>query len=225
MSSDPSPVPSSAVPSSALSLVLFALRVRLFAELDAVAERCRLEVAEAEATLHDAAASGLVHHRDGARPGWRLTPHGRTVGAARWRAEAVDGGQLPVITAQYEAFRALNRPFLEVCTAWQVRDLDAGIINDHSDPAHDAAVLDDLGELDAQVGPICDRLSASMQRYGWYRPRFAAALGRARLGEIDAVAAPLSDSFHTVWFELHEDLLVTLDIDRADERNRERIPT
>ncbi len=33
------------------------------------------------------------------------------------------------------------------------------------------------------------------------------------------------ESYHTVWFELHEDLLVTLDIDRADERNRERIPT
>ncbi len=223
MSSDTDP--SSAVPSDELSLVLFALRVRLFAEVDAVAERCRLPIDRTAAVLADAAAGGLVHHRDGARPGWRLTPHGRSVGAARWRAEAVDGGCIPAVTEQYHAFRALNQPLLEVVSAWQVRDLEAGTVNDHTDPAHDAAVLDDLTELDTRVAPICDRLSASMQRYGWYRPRFAAALGRARAGEVDAVAAPLSDSYHTVWFELHEDLLVTLEIDRADERNRERIPT
>ena len=125
------------------------------------------------------------------------------------------------MTEQYQQFRALNRPFLEVCTRWQVADLDSGRINDHTDPAHDAAVLERLSEIDAAIGPVCERLSALLERYGWYRPRFTSALARARDGEADAVAAPTSDSYHTVWFELHEDLLVSLGRNRADERTNE----
>ena len=33
----------------------------------------------------------------------------------------------------------------------------------------------------------------------------------------DAVAKPLSGSYHDVWMELHEDLILTQGIDRAEE--------
>jgi hypothetical protein len=29
------------------------------------------------------------------------------------------------------------------------------------------------------------------------------------------------DSYHTIWFELHDDLLATLGLERADERRRQ----
>lgn len=210
------------VPSDPRALALFALRVRIFAEADDVAPRCGLDVATTEALLEELQAAGLVVHRDTeARSGWRLTAEGRTEGAARWQAEVDDHGLVDAVTEQYLQFRALNRPFLQVCTDWQVADLDSGRINDHTDTAHDAAVLDALTEIDVSVGPICDRLSALLQRYGWYRPRFTSALARARDGEVEAVAAPKSDSYHTVWFELHEDLLVSLGRNRADERTTE----
>jgi hypothetical protein len=36
-------------------------------------------------------------------------------------------------------------------------------------------------------------------------------------GELDWLTKPIMPSYHTVWFELHEDLLATLGIDRASE--------
>jgi hypothetical protein len=38
-----------------------------------------------------------------------------------------------------------------------------------------------------------------------------------RAGEGDWFTSPLVDSYHTVWFELHEDLLATLGLERAEE--------
>jgi hypothetical protein len=40
-------------------------------------------------------------------------------------------------------------------------------------------------------------------------------------GDRDWFTKPTIDSYHTVWFELHEDLLATLGIDRISERASE----
>jgi pyruvate, orthophosphate dikinase len=40
---------------------------------------------------------------------------------------------------------------------------------------------------------------------------------RVEAGEGDWFAKPVMPSFHTVWFELHEDLLTTLGLERSDE--------
>ena len=38
-----------------------------------------------------------------------------------------------------------------------------------------------------------------------------------RRGETDWLTKPIIDSYHTVWFELHEDLLATLGLERGHE--------
>ncbi|MDP9020051.1 MAG: MarR family transcriptional regulator, partial [Actinomycetota bacterium] len=43
------------------------------------------------------------------------------------------------------------------------------------------------------------------------------ALRRVVAGEGDWLTRPLIDSYHTVWFELHQDLLDTLGIERGSE--------
>ncbi len=43
------------------------------------------------------------------------------------------------------------------------------------------------------------------------------ALARVQAGDFDWFTTPVIDSFHTVWFELHEDLLSTLGIERSKE--------
>ena len=42
-------------------------------------------------------------------------------------------------------------------------------------------------------------------------------------GDVTSVADTL-DSYHSVWFQLHDDLLVTLDVSREDERRRGQDP-
>ena len=115
-------------------------------------------------------------------------------------------------------FLALNGTMLAVCTRWQVKDADAQEFNDHADPEYDAAVMAELAELDAGVQPICAALSGALDRFEIYAPRFDYALDKLQNGEIDWFTKPVMESYHTVWFELHEDLLATLGIDRATEQ-------
>jgi pyruvate,orthophosphate dikinase len=50
-----------------------------------------------------------------------------------------------------------------------------------------------------------------------YRRRLSHALDRVRRGEVSYIARPIIDSYHTVWFELHEDLIALNGLTRAAE--------
>ena len=92
------------------------------------------------------------------------------------------------------------------------------IVNDHTDPAHDAAVVARLGDADRVVRGVCNDLGGVLARFDGYGDRFAEALARVRAGEVEWFTRPLIDSYHTVWFELHENLLATLGIERVREQ-------
>ncbi|GEL98174.1 hypothetical protein [Cellulomonas terrae] len=63
--------------------------------------------------------------------------------------------------------------------------------------------------------PLADRLRLLLARFGGYDARFAAARRRAHAGGTGWVDGTDADSCHRVWFELHEDLVATLGIDRS----------
>ena len=71
------------------------------------------------------------------------------------------------------------------------------------------------------VLPITDDLAAALARFARYGPRLTNAVDRVRAGEVDWFTKPVLDSYHTVWFELHEDLLATLGIERGEEPDGE----
>jgi pyruvate, orthophosphate dikinase len=107
-----------------------------------------------------------------------------------------------------EEFHALDGRMKEIVTAWQMREV-AGeqTINDHSDAAYDAAVLDRLAALHSETAAWLGSLSTSLTRFDIYRTRLGRALDAARGGDQRFVASPRVDSYHGVWFELHEDLI------------------
>jgi predicted ArsR family transcriptional regulator len=195
-------------------LVLHGLRLKGISEADAVADVMGLpqeDVAKhLDALLHEA----LVVHREGRLTGWQLTAAGRAEQERLLAEEIDDLGVRDVIDGAYRRFLALNGELLEACTAWQLRD---EVINDHADAAYDASVIDRLHALHAQVEPILDDLEATLARYDGYRDRLADALAKLRAGDNDWFTKPLIDSYHTVWFQLHEDLLNTLGIERSQE--------
>ena len=195
-------------------LVLHALRLKGFAETAIVAVRAGLDDDEAGRHLEKAAAAGHVTHRDGRISGWALTPDGRARHAELIAAELDASGARPQIEAAYHAFLGCNQELLAVCTDWQLRD---GARNDHGDAGYDAAVVARLAAVDAAVQPTCANLAASLRRFCDYGPRLADALDKVEAGEHDWFAKPMIDSYHTVWFELHEDLLTTLGIERSKE--------
>jgi DNA-binding MarR family transcriptional regulator len=195
-------------------LVLHGLRLKGFAEPEAVAELAGLAHDDVVKHLDALLDEGLVVHREGRLTGWQLTATGRAE-QERLLAEEVDElGVRAAIEDAYKRFLALNADLLEVCTAWQLRG-DA--INDHADAAYDASVVDRLHDLHMQVEPILADLEATLDRYDGYRERLADALAKLQAGDTDWFTKPLIDSYHTVWFQLHEDLLNTLGMERSQE--------
>ena len=64
-------------------------------------------------------------------------------------------------------------------------------------------------------------LGALLERFGRYGVRLTAAVERVEAGEKEWFTKPLIDSYHTVWMQLHEDLLSAVGVNRADEAQPE----
>ena len=205
-------------PSSPSLLVLLGLRLAGFRPADVVAAATGLPEAEVAELLEGFATAGLATHRSGRFDGWTLTPEGRAEGERLLAAELDDAGCRGELERCYQDFLQLNGPLLALCTDWQMSGPET--LNDHTDAAYDAAVVARLVELDRAAQPVCARLAGCLGRYDGYGPRLAEALRRLRAGERDWFTKPMIASYHTVWFELHEDLLATLNLDRAAETPR-----
>ena len=140
----------------------------------------------------------------------------RELHVAACAGELTAAGCRDHVHAAYERFLAINHGFLTVCTDWQLRG-GPQELNDHSDSAYDASVIARLVAIDVDVQPIVADVAAHLARFGAYGSRLASARKRVESGERDWFTGAMIESYHTVWFELHEDLLSTLGIERSKE--------
>lgn len=143
-----------------------------------------------------------------------LTPAGRAEAERFFRLEP-NGEAFAAIRGGYEKFLPLNATLIQLCHDWQVRP--GGTTNDHADAHYDWGVIDRLVALDEQTGPVARRLGRDSRRFAGYRERLRVARGRVEDGDHDWFVSPRFDSYHTVWMELHEDLLLALGLERGAE--------
>ena len=138
-------------------------------------------------------------------------------------ADEVDAvGARPTVARSYRQFRALNAGVLDACSRWQVRTIAGrNVLNDHSDADYDARVVTDLAGLQQRAEPLLADLGSALDRYRPYGPRLRHAVDRVEAGDGRWFTKPAMPSYHTVWFELHEDLLTTLGLDRTAEADAE----
>ena len=151
--------------------------------------------------------------------GIRITAEGRVTHAAWARLPAGEPDE-ELARRAYERFLPLNRELLRICSDWQVRP--GGVPNDHRDPRYDWAVIDRLRTLDERIAPVVARVGRAVERFAPYRARLRAALERVDNGEVEWLTSPRLDSYHTVWMQLHEDLLLAIGGDRASESGDDR---
>jgi hypothetical protein len=201
-------------------LVLHAVRLKGMADDEVAAGRFGVSRTLAAELLLDYQAYGWISWSEFAGTGgWSMTAAGRIENERQLAAELeeIAGGRQTVREA-YDVFLPLNERLQRACTDWQLRPTPADTLafNDHRDPAWDKLVLDELGALDRELNPLVDRLSGVLDRFRGYGTRFNGALGRALAGEVAWVDGTNVDSCHLVWFELHEDLLSTLGLQRGD---------
>jgi hypothetical protein len=118
------------------------------------------------------------------------------------------------LAAAYADFRAVNAEFKALATDWQLKD---GRPNTHDDTAYDAAVLARLDDVHQRVTPIVTAAAAQLPRLSHYSAKLQAALDSVHGGDTAWLSRPLIDSYHTVWFELHEELIVAAGLTRESE--------
>ncbi len=197
------------------TLTFQALRLKTFSVPEVSAPAVGLDPAVMAQELVALQGAGLAAFREGRITGWALTKAGREAGAAAVAADLKASGLEARVRPCYEAFLKLNHDMLQVCTDWQMRNEKT--LNDHSDKKYDDGVIATLESIDAKVQPVAVELGALMVRFQAFAPRLTEALNKVKAGGVEWFTKPLIDSYHTVWFEMHEDLLVTLSIDRAKE--------
>ena len=111
----------------------------------------------------------------------------------------------------YDQFELINTELKQLITDWQTMDVGGKrVSNDHSDKDYDDKIIDRLGELHERFEPILGRMVSVSARMKVYSDKLEAALEKAEDGDIDWVSAADLESYHTVWFEMHEDLLRVL---------------
>ncbi|MFD6093277.1 transcriptional regulator [Oerskovia sp. NPDC060338] len=199
-------------------LVLHAVRITGFADVPALARRFGTGLDETTELLEDAEARGWVQRSAFAGlGGWSLTVAGRTENERQLASELARTGREGDVREAYREFLPLNARLQRACTDWQLRPVPGDRLapNDHTDPAWDAGVLGELAAIDRDLAPLGRRLSDVLARFGGYDERFATALGRVQAGDGGWVDRTDVDSCHRVWFELHEDLVATLGVDRG----------
>lgn len=206
--------------SAASLLVLHAVRLVGFAGGEAIAERAGTSHADALRLLSTAEHAGWVQHVAFADlDGWSLTDSGKAENERQLMAERVSADPESVVAATYRVFLPLNARLLRAVTDWQIKPTEADQFapNDHFDRPWDGRVLEELTTLGREVAPLIENLSAVLARFDGYVARYESALRRAKSGELDWIDKTDIDSCHRVWFQLHEDLVATLGIDRRHE--------
>ena len=177
-----------------------------------MAEMIELDVAAVESHLRSMSDNEWAMFRE-ARSLWQLTPQGRQAHLDALAADVRDL-DLAALAPHYASFLALNDEFKQLCGDWQLRD---GEVNDHSDPVYDCAVIGRLVDLHAESQPILGRMTDVVPRLRTYSPRLSATCSKVRDGVHQMFTGVMCGSFHDVWMELHEDLILTQGIDRAAE--------
>jgi hypothetical protein len=204
-------------PTTERLLTLHGLRLSGLAAADEIAGRHALDATLVEGLLAAAQDEGLARHRGRPMTGWLLTPEGRVVDARMVAEELAAAGVRPAVEDAYDRIRRLQPTMQRIRADWEWTDTTTYRSNDHADETYDAAVVDRLVAFHQEAIPIWSGLAAVLDRFLTYGPRFDAALTNVQAGRFDWFTQPLIDSYHTVWFELHEDLLVTLGIERSKE--------
>jgi pyruvate,orthophosphate dikinase len=194
---------------------LMVLRVQGISSAERAA--CALGVDAEEATVRLKALVGedLAKERTAPPVGFTLTPAGLETLDELLVSEALKGDEQ--LCACYELFMRLNKRVLKLSSDWQVRrERGVEVPNDHSDPAYDYAVIERLIGLHDRARACISKIAECSPRFAAYVGRLESCAERLERGDTAAFTAPLAESYHTVWFELHQDLLLTLGLKREE---------
>ena len=129
--------------------------------------------------------------------------------AARYRKEMLENsGKKETFLRYCEEFEEVNKRFKDLVTRWQLKNKNGELVpNDHSDPEYDLALIEELNDIHQETVKILEKLARVFPFFKKYVSRFERALSLLMDGDLGYMADSDKQSYHTIWFELHETLL------------------
>lgn len=173
-------------------MTLHGLTLRQLADAGQLADVIGLDPAEVGRALDKAAGDGTALAAGGA---YLITPAGRDLLDAAYPEVFAELRADDLIGVAVDAFEcAVNKDVLAATTDWQLGGPDPKIV-------------DRLHAIHKKVARVLAPLTAADPGLQRFFDRLGAALDRVDAGEHDYVSGVRVDSFHTVWFQMHEHLL------------------
>ena len=199
---------------SDMHLALHGLAIKKHASPKDVAEIVGLDADTVASLLAEAESRGRVARAGGK---FMLTAPAQMALRSEYSRVYADQRASAAMNAAYDDFEKVNILLKQLITDWQTIDVDGEKLpNDHSNKDHDEKIIDRLGALHERSEPILKRMAAGLPRLGIYSELLTAALEKAEDGAAEWVSDARIASYHTVWFEMHEDLLRALGRERVE---------
>lgn len=197
-----------------LQLVMHGIAVKKYATVDDICSVSGLKSDTVTELVAQAVSKGRASEANGK---YLLTPTGQvTLKAAYSKAYGALRRDENFVEA-YEDFERINNDLKQAITEWQTIEIGGQtVINDHSDADYDSEVIDLIGDIHERVYIVFERLGRQESRLRRYREKLLSALEKAEDGDIRWVSDATIESYHTVWFELHEDLLRIMGREREE---------
>ena len=185
-------------------VVVRMLAIKGYVTPEMLAPALGVSAEEASGLLERLTADGIAKDSGGM---FSLTDDGKALGAEMIAADRETWGAENA-TAALDAFLVLDGQMKTIVTSWQMREVNGEqVLNDHTDADYDTNVLTQLAALHVETTGWIVPLYAGLPRLASYGRRLDGAAAAAAGGDGMYIASPRVDSYHGVWFELHEDLI------------------
>jgi DNA-binding MarR family transcriptional regulator len=189
--------------------VLQAVRLKGRVGVAALADTLREDPADVNDVVERLTKTGLLVHDKTVR----LSGKGRSRLAELLAAERLNVDEEALADA-YNAFRNVNAELKAAVTDWQLK---AGEPNSHDDADYDAAIVARIDTVHRTVLPTLAAVAAQLPRLSRYSVKLQHALDKVKAGDTSWLTRPIIDSYHTVWFELHQELIDAAGLTREAE--------
>lgn len=188
-----------------MHLVLHGLAIKKHATAEAIAGIIGLAPARVAALLQEAVSKGNVVEAKGK---FSLQPMARIALEGDYSRYCSELRENQEFVRLYADFEVVNNALKALITDWQVVEIaGARVPNDHGDKEYDNRIIDRLGDLHERAERVLTQFAVHLLRLAIYRDKLLAALEQVEDGALEWVSDARIESYHTLWFELHEDLL------------------
>ncbi|WP_068395800.1 hypothetical protein [Kribbia dieselivorans] len=188
--------------------VLHSLRVKGLAKPEVLSGLSGVDADDLESACEPLVQQGWVVARTGAMAGYMLTPAGKVEADRQLREDSSTASARAALERFDVEFGPHNTTFKQIAHRWQMRSDDQP--NDHTDQAYDTAVIAELAAFHQEFLPLLEAVGKELPRMSRYAPRLAGVLDRLQGGDQAAFARPMQESYHDIWMELHNDVVLSL---------------